>query len=79
MASIADRLLDEALKLTPDERARIVAELLATLEPDLPGQRRSDEEWIHEIERRARVAVAGSPGVPWTQARDQIRSRLSTR
>jgi putative addiction module component (TIGR02574 family) len=79
MASAADRLLDEALKLAPDERARIVAELLATLEPDLPSHRRSDEEWIREIERRARAAAAGSPEVPWTAARDQIRSRLSTR
>jgi len=79
MASTADRLLGEALKLTPDERARIVAELLATLEPDLPSQRRSDEEWIQEIERRARAAMAGSPGVSWTDARDQIRSRLSPR
>jgi hypothetical protein len=59
--------------------ARIVAELLATLEPDLPSQRSSDEEWIQEIERRARAAMAGNPGVPWTEALDQIRSRLSTR
>ena len=79
MASTADRLLEEALNLAPEERARIVAELLATLEPDLPGQRRSDEEWIQEIERRARAAMAGSPGVSWTEARAQIRSRLSTR
>ena len=79
MARAADRLLDEALKLAPDERARIVAELLATLEPDSPTQRPSDEEWIREIERRARAAMAGKPGVPWTAARDQIRSRLSTR
>ncbi len=78
MGGAADRLLDEALKLTPDERARIVTELLATLEPDAPSQRRSDEEWIQEIERRARAAMAGRPGVPWTAARDQIRSRLST-
>ncbi len=35
MASSADRVLGEALKLAADERARIVAELLATLEPDL--------------------------------------------
>jgi len=62
-----------------DERARIVAELLATLEPDPPSQRRSDEEWIQEIERRARAAIAGNPGVPWTEAANQIRSRLSTR
>jgi Putative addiction module component len=79
MASTADRLLGEALKLAPDERARIVAELLATLEPDLPSQRRSDNEWIWEIERRARAAMAGNRGVPWTGARDQIRSRLTTR
>ena len=79
MASTADRLLDEVLRLPPDERARIVAELLATLEPDPPSQSRSDKEWIQEIERRARAAIAGSPGVPWTEARDQIRSRLSTR
>lgn len=78
MASTADRLLGEALKLAPEERARIVAELLATLEPDLPSHR-SDEEWIQEIERRARAAMTGSPGVSWTEARDQIRSRLSTR
>jgi putative addiction module component (TIGR02574 family) len=79
MATAADRVLDDALKLAPDERARIVAELLATLEPDLPGQQRSDEEWIREIERRARAALEGSPGVSWTDAREQIRSRLSTR
>lgn len=77
MASSVDRLLGEALKLTPEERARIVAELLATLEPDLPSQRRSDEDWIKEIERRARAAMAGGPGVLWTEARDQIRSRPS--
>jgi hypothetical protein len=76
MAFTVDRVLGEALKLAPDERARIVAELLATLEPDLPSQGRGDAEWIQEIERRARAAMAGSPGVFWTEARDQIRSRL---
>jgi putative addiction module component (TIGR02574 family) len=78
MATAADRVLDDALKLAPDERARIVSELLATLEPDVPGQQRSDEEWIREIERRARAALAGSPDVSWADAREQIRSRLST-
>lgn len=79
MARSADRVLGEALKLSPDERARIAAELLATLEPDLPSERRSEAEWVREIERRARAAVAGSPGVSWTEARDQVRSRLSSR
>jgi putative addiction module component (TIGR02574 family) len=79
MATAADRVLDDALKLAPDERARIVAELLATLPDVPPGQQRSDEEWIREIERRARAALAGSPGVSWTDAQEQIQSRLSTR
>jgi len=78
MASTADRLLGEALKLTAAERALIVAELLATLEPDLPSQRRGDGEWVQEIERRARAAMTGSAAVPWTDAREQIRSRLTT-
>ena len=64
MATTVDRVLGEALKLPPDERARIVAELLASLEPDVPSDRRTEAEWIDEIERRARAAIAGNPGVP---------------
>ena len=79
MASTVDRVLGEALKLAPDERARIVAELLATLEPDTPSDQRTEADWIQELERRARAAIAGSPGVPWTAARGQIQSRLSGR
>jgi putative addiction module component (TIGR02574 family) len=79
MATTVDRLLVEALKLEPDERARIVAELLASLEPDVPNDRRTDAEWVDEIERRARAAVAGNPGVPWATAFDQIQSRLPRR
>ena len=69
----AQRLLEEVLKLAPDDRARLVVELLASLEPDVPGQRRSDAEWIQEIERRARAATRGNPGGSWTEARDQTR------
>ncbi len=72
-----DRVLDEALKLAADERARIVAELLASLEPGVPSDRRTEAEWIDEIERRARAAIAGNPGVPWATALDQIQGRLS--
>jgi hypothetical protein len=78
MASAADRLLGEALKLAPDERARIVAELLATLEPDVPTQQHGEAYWLREIERRARVAIAGGPGMSWTEARSQVQNRLSS-
>ena len=79
MPDAADKLLSKALKLTSDERARLVAELLATLEPDLPSEQRSDDEWIQEIERRVRAAIAGSPGVGWADARSQILKRLAVR
>ena len=79
MAKSIDRVLGEALKLGADERARVAAELLATLEPDIPSQRRTETEWIQEVERRARAAVAGTPGLSWTEARTQIERRLSSR
>jgi putative addiction module component (TIGR02574 family) len=79
MANAIDRVLEEALKLAPEERARIVSELLASLEPDTPGDQRTDADWIQELERRARAAMAGSPGVPWPTVRSQIQTRLSGR
>jgi hypothetical protein len=79
MASAKERLLEEALQLPPDQRAELVGELLATLEPDTPSERRTEAEWIAEVERRARAAVEGSPGVSWAEARGQIQSRLPRR
>jgi hypothetical protein len=76
MANTVDRVLEDALRLSHDQRAELVAELLATLEPDTASQRRGEAEWIEEVERRARAAVAGSPGVPWAEARAQIERRL---
>jgi hypothetical protein len=73
MASI-ETVLDEALKLEPDDRARVVAELLATLEPDVPSQQRPGLEWIKEIERRTRAAVQGSAGASWAEAKKRIQT-----
>ncbi len=78
MAGSVNRVLEEALRLAPDQRAELVAELLATLEPDVPSEERTETEWIEELERRARAAVAGSPGVSWPEARARIQSRLSS-
>jgi putative addiction module component (TIGR02574 family) len=80
MATTPDEVLEEALRLPADERARIVAELLATLEPDLPSEQRSEAEWIQEIERRVRAAVSGDdPGVSWAEVRAKIEKRLHGR
>lgn len=77
MATSLDRLLNDALHLPTKERAHLVAELLATLEPAVPVVDRADEEWIGEIERRARDARSGTPGVPWPEARKRIEKRIT--
>jgi hypothetical protein len=45
MAGDAERILGEALRLAPHERAMLVVELLATPEPDRPGAERTEAEW----------------------------------
>jgi hypothetical protein len=70
------RILAEALGLTPQERALIAVELLPSLDPDVADGQDRDAEWIAEIERRARAAIAGSPALSWSEARAQILARL---
>jgi len=78
MAKTAEKLLDDALKLALPERARLAAELLASLD----GAPDSDVEaaWAAEIERRAERARSGAdPGRPWAEVREQIRDELNKR
>ncbi len=78
--SPTDRLIQDALSLPDGERARLAKELLASLEPPGPEPDRTDEEWIAEIERRARDALSGaSPGRPWADVRRRIEERLAGR
>ncbi len=79
MSTSAEKLLSEALKLPDDQRASLVAEILKTLPPAVPGSERGDEEWLAEVERRARQALTGAPGVPWEDAIAEARSKLGGR
>jgi len=79
MTTLAIRLFDDALSLPEDERADLAAELLASLAPATRAEARSEEEWLAEIERRARVARGGSPGVSWEAARVEIERRRKAR
>ncbi|GMR23976.1 MAG: hypothetical protein BMS9Abin37_2459 [Acidobacteriota bacterium] len=72
MATSSEDILKQALELDEPERARLVTELLGTLEPESAGKSLSDADWIVEIERRARAALAGRPGVSWDEARRRI-------
>ena len=74
----AQQVLEQALQLDEEERAVVANSLLESIEAP-PADRRSDDEWIAEIERRARAALAGSPGLTWTDARTRIERRLDLR
>ncbi len=77
----AEVLLREVLKLSPEERADVAAELLASLD-DVPIGEADEVEraWGAEIERRARRVLAGeSPGVPWEKVERSIKGGLTER
>jgi putative addiction module component (TIGR02574 family) len=75
MATVDD-LLSDALRLTPEERARLAHELLLSLEPE--GEAPAAEtEWARELERRAQEVINGTVElVSPEEARRQIAERL---
>lgn len=81
MSDRAQTLLREALTLSPDERADVAAELLASLD-DLAAEDPAAVQaaWAAEIERRAQRVLSGeSAGEPWEDARKRIVQSLTNR
>jgi putative addiction module component (TIGR02574 family) len=75
MTSNTRRLLAEALALPEDERLELTCELLASV--DGPPEPDWDGAWAAEIDRRVEsTARTGERGVPWSDARKQVLSRL---
>ncbi len=71
MTKEADRLLEEALALSPSERAKIAAELLSSLDDHDADVKTS---WAAEIARRAADAEADPDDEEdWRTALDDIR------
>jgi putative addiction module component (TIGR02574 family) len=64
----ARKLLDEAMTLSDDERLDLAEQLLSSLPPDA--------EWLAELERRARRALADPNG---GEAWDVVERRLAAR
>ena len=81
MSDRAQTLLREALTLSPDERADVAAELLASLDDEAtedPAAVRA--AWAAEIERRAQRVLSGeSAGEPWEDVRNRIVQDLTNR
>lgn len=69
------------MTLPTDERAGVVAELLASLD-EAPTKDPAEVEaaWAKEIERRARRVMNGeSAGQPWEEVRARLLQRLTER
>ena len=76
MSATADSILGTVLALPPDERARIAAELIASL--DEGEDTGVETAWAAEIERRiAEIESGEAETVSWEEARARIRSKLA--
>lgn len=79
MTDHAQTLLREALSLSAEERADLIAELLVSLE----GPAENDEAavaqaWAKALERRARRVLAGeTSGEDWGEVRDRVSRALT--
>jgi hypothetical protein len=70
----ARQIIEDALRLPLDERATVVAELIASIDgaPDADA----DEAWNAEIERRALRALRGeSTGRDWASVRTDLETK----
>lgn len=68
-------LLNDALELPLDERAKLAAEIIESL--DSQSDEDVDEAWAKEIERRiAEVDSGAVQMIPWEEARKMIRGTI---
>ena len=81
MTSRAQEVLREALAWSADERAELVAELLASLdEAAAEDPAEVEAAWAAEIEKRARRVMSGeSAGIPWEDVRRRAEAELRRR
>jgi putative addiction module component (TIGR02574 family) len=71
MPKAAQDVLADALRLEPDSRADVAAELLASL--DGPAEPDAEAAWDSEIERRIAAIEAGTIRLePWAEVKRRI-------
>jgi putative addiction module component (TIGR02574 family) len=72
MTDRARKLLEDALALSEDERLDLAEQLMSSLP--------ADAEWLAELERRARRALAEpSGGEAWDVVQRRLLARVATR
>jgi len=73
MSELAERLIEQALDLPPDERARVAERLLSSLEPELSPV---DLLWAQEAEDRLDAYERGEiKAIPAEEVFNSIRNR----
>ena len=78
MTENASTVLREALALPADERARVAADLIASLDEERTDPQDVESAWATELERRARDALRNrESGDDWEATRDRIAARLT--
>ena len=75
VVSASRKILEEAMSLPSEERARVAAVLIASLEEGEDAD--AEEQWAVEIEHRARRVKAGqSRGASWEDVRERLMAQL---
>ena len=75
MSKAAQSVVADALRLDPETRAELAAELLASL--DGPADPDAEAAWDAEIDRRIAAIEAGTIGLePWTEVKRRIEKIL---
>ena len=80
MTKAAQELLEEAKRLSPEDRAMVVEMLLETLDPDSDVDVDGEAAWLTEVAARAEEARRDpSVLVDWADAKKQIEADLKRR
>lgn len=78
MGEEAEEILKRALKLSASDRARVAAELIASVEMDANPD--IEAAWVAEIERRIeRVRTEGVQGDDWETVRARLEKKFRAR
>lgn len=78
MSEQADKVLTDAMKLSTEERARVAAELIASVDGDPDAD--AEQAWATEIDRRVqRIRDEGPKGDDWRVVHDRIAARLRSK
>jgi putative addiction module component (TIGR02574 family) len=78
MAELQTRLLEEALELTEEDRAKLAGLLLDSL--DAEKGEGVEAAWVSEIKTRLTALDEGqTEAIPWEEAKKQLLNKLNAR